>query len=229
MQIKIAEHFYSIQGEGRTAGYPAIFIRLSGCNLLCGGAGTQTDGKLHNGATWTQQQKLTAADGAAFDSFGISVAISGDTVIVGADGTDINANNAQGSAYIFVQSGTTWTQQAKLTASDGTPNSFFGNSVGISGNTVIVGVRGNDIGTNINQGSTYIFVRNNTIWTQQQKLTAADGANDDSFGVSVDHDQFQHLSAWKHFHFAETDLAFECLIRAEQKLLAGLTARVKRS
>lgn len=52
MKVKVAEHFYSIQGEGINAGYPAVFIRLSGCNLLCGGPRTQIDKQLHNGATW---------------------------------------------------------------------------------------------------------------------------------------------------------------------------------
>ena len=52
MKIKISEHFYSIQGEGKTMGIPAIFIRLKACNLLCGGYGTQKDGQLYDGATW---------------------------------------------------------------------------------------------------------------------------------------------------------------------------------
>ena len=52
MNIRVSEHFYSLQGEGATMGVPAVFIRLQACNLLCGGYGTQKDGKLHNGATW---------------------------------------------------------------------------------------------------------------------------------------------------------------------------------
>ena len=52
MKLSISEVFYSIQGEGPTTGYPAVFIRLGGCNLMCGGEGTQRDGELHNGATW---------------------------------------------------------------------------------------------------------------------------------------------------------------------------------
>lgn len=52
MKIRISEHFYSLQGEGKTMGVPAIFVRLQACNLLCGGYGTQKDGELHNGATW---------------------------------------------------------------------------------------------------------------------------------------------------------------------------------
>lgn len=51
-KLPIAESFYSIQGEGITTGYPAVFVRLAGCNLMCGGQGTQFDGELHNGATW---------------------------------------------------------------------------------------------------------------------------------------------------------------------------------
>lgn len=51
-KLSVAEHFYSIQGEGKYMGVPAVFLRLSGCNLICGGQGTQFDGELHNGATW---------------------------------------------------------------------------------------------------------------------------------------------------------------------------------
>lgn len=51
-KISVSEVFYSIQGEGKTMGHPAVFIRLGGCNLMCGGMGTQHDGELHNGATW---------------------------------------------------------------------------------------------------------------------------------------------------------------------------------
>jgi len=52
MKVSISEVFYSIQGEGPTTGYPAVFVRLGGCNLMCGGEGTQRDGILHDGATW---------------------------------------------------------------------------------------------------------------------------------------------------------------------------------
>ena len=52
MKIRISEDFYSLQGEGKTMGVPAVFIRLQACNIMCGGYGTQKDGELHNGATW---------------------------------------------------------------------------------------------------------------------------------------------------------------------------------
>ncbi len=52
MKLAVSEVFYSIQGEGKTTGFPAVFVRLAGCNLMCGGKGTEKDGKLHDGATW---------------------------------------------------------------------------------------------------------------------------------------------------------------------------------
>ncbi len=140
---------------------------------------------VRNGTSWTQQQKLTAADGATFDLFGESVSISGDTVIIGAYLDDIGVNDNQGSAYIFIRNGTTWTPQAKLTVSDGAVIDYFGISVGISGDTVIVGANGDDIGANNNQGSAYIFVRSGAAWTQQAKHTASDGLANDYFGRSV--------------------------------------------
>src|SRR5205085_941741 len=131
--------------------------------------------------TFTQFGNLTASDGAADDLFGDSVALSGDAALVGAVFDAIGANSNQGSAYVFVRSGTTWTQQQKLTASDGATNDQFGRSVALSGNTALVGADGG----NANQGSAYVFVRSGTIWMQQQKLIASDGAVGDFFGVSV--------------------------------------------
>ncbi|MBM3949797.1 MAG: hypothetical protein FJ312_11295, partial [SAR202 cluster bacterium] len=140
---------------------------------------------VRSGATWSQQAKLTASDGAEDDVFGISVAVSGDTAVVGALFDDVGSNDDQGSAYVFVRSGATWSQQAKLTASDGAARDQFGYSVVVSGDTAVVGAGGDDIGSNGDQGSAYVFVRSGATWSQQAKLTASDGATDDEFGRSV--------------------------------------------
>ncbi len=140
---------------------------------------------VRNGATWTRQQKLIAADAAAGDIFGVSVAISGDTVVVGAPFDGIDANRAQGSVYVFTRRGAVWMPQQKLTADDGATDDLFGASVALSGETVVVGAEGDDIGANEDQGSAYVFTRNVTAWTQQKKLTAGDGAAFDRFGKSV--------------------------------------------
>ena len=140
---------------------------------------------VRSGTTWTQQAKLTAADGAAGDVFGISVAISGETAVVGASGDDVGANNLQGSSYVFIRSGTTWMQQRKLTATDGTADDQFGVSVAIGSETVVVGAFRKTVGASLDRGSAYVFVRTGTTWTQQAKLTAADGTTNDRFGVSV--------------------------------------------
>ncbi len=152
-----------------------------GANLNQGSATVFT----RSGTTWTQQATLTATGGAASDSFGISVTLSGDTAIVGANFDDVGANGNQGSAYVFTRSGTTWTQQAQLNSTGGAANDQFGYSVALSVDTAIVGAFAADVGTNFNQGSAYVFVRSGTIWTQQAQLTAADGAASDLFGISV--------------------------------------------
>jgi len=135
------------------------------------------------GTTWIQQAKLTASDGAAGDSFGWSVSISGDYAIVGSFGDD-DKGNASGSAYIFKRDGTTWSEQAKLTASDGAAVDSFGFSVSISGDYAIIGARyDDDKGTD--SGSAYVFKHDGTTWSQQAKWNASDGAEDDFFGYSV--------------------------------------------
>ena len=135
--------------------------------------------------SWSQQAYLTATGGAANDRFGGSVAVSGNTVIVGATQNDVGANADQGSAYVFTRSGTNWTQQAQLNGTNGAANDRFGGSVGISGDTAVVGAFRSTVGANANQGSAYVFTRSGTNWTQQQQLTALDGAANDQFGYSV--------------------------------------------
>jgi uncharacterized protein (TIGR03437 family) len=138
-----------------------------------------------SGTTWTQQRLLTADDGAAGDEFGYSVALSGDTVVVGSILDTIGGNSDQGSAYVFVRNGGNWTQQQKLIADDGEAGDQFGNSVAISGDTLVVGAPLDDIGGKIDPGSGYVFVRSGGTWTKQQKLTADDGEVRDSLGISA--------------------------------------------
>ncbi|MBO0860291.1 MAG: PxKF domain-containing protein [Chloracidobacterium sp.] len=135
---------------------------------------------------FTQQQKLEASDAMIGDSFGNSVAISGDTVVVGARFDDDAAGLDQGSAYVFVRSGDgTWTQQQKLEASDAAAGDQFGSSVAISGETIVVGTSLKPGALGIQEGAVYVFSRSGGAWTQQQKLVAPDPHVFDGFGYSV--------------------------------------------
>ncbi len=128
---------------------------------------------------WSQVAKLTASDGEAGDIFGWSVAVDWDTVVVGARYDD--------SAYVFTKPGTGWataTETAKLTASDGVVGDWFGQSVAVDGDTVVVGSSEDD-----GSGSAYVFTKAaDSVWTdatQTAKLTASDGDDFDEFGKSV--------------------------------------------
>jgi len=93
------------------------------------------------GTTWAEQAKLVPQDGAANNQFGGSVAIDGDTIVVGAAEDDTNGMSS-GSAYVFTRTGSTWTERTKLLPSDGSEYGSFGSSVAISGDTIVVGGRG---------------------------------------------------------------------------------------
>ena len=141
---------------------------------------------VRDGSEWTLQAKLTASDATAGDWFARDVGIDGDTVVIGANKTD-DLGYWSGSAYVFVRNGTTWTQQAKLTASDGELGDLFGLSLEVDGDTVVVGARWDDNDAVNNAGGAYVFVRNGTTWTQQAKLTApaADIITSGEFGGDV--------------------------------------------
>jgi len=136
-----------------------------------------------SGSDWTEQAKLTPADGYSYDYFGWSVAISGEYAIVGAYADDDNGSGS-GSAYIFQRSGSDWIELAKLLPSDGYRSDCFGVSVAISGDYAIVGAYADD-DNGSGSGSAYIFQRSGSDWTEQKKLTPADGYIGDEFGCSV--------------------------------------------
>src|SRR6266498_3967425 len=166
-----------------------ISVAISGETVVVGAPGDDSRGSAYvfarNGGVWSQQQKLLASDAAAGDAFGESVAISGETVVVGAQFDDDVAGDNQGSAYVFARSDGVWSQQQKLRASDAAVADSFGASVAISGETVVVGAIGDDGAAGRDQGSAYVFARSGGVWTQQQKLEASDAAANDLFGLSV--------------------------------------------
>jgi hypothetical protein len=159
---------------------------------------------------WVFESKLTADDGEANDRFGESVDIFSNTIVVGSPIGGFGTNDA-GSAYIFTRSGSTWTQQTELNASDGETNDFFGNSVAISGNTVVVGAILDNIGGNNGQGSAYVFTGGGFSWTQQAKITDPNGGFQSRLGndVAIDGDVVVVGSAYQFSPAADSILLFE--------------------
>jgi hypothetical protein len=162
---------------------------------------------VRSGTTWSQQAYLKASNTGSNDRFGASVAISGNTVVVGAtfeasNATGIDGNQASnsatesGAAYVFVRSGSTWSQQAYLKASNTGAFDRFGACVALDADTLVVGAereRSDATGVNGDQGNddanssgaAYVFVRSGTTWSQQAYLKASNTATEDAFGCSV--------------------------------------------
>jgi hypothetical protein len=140
-----------------------------------------------SGTTWTQQAKLVGSDTAAADEFGTSVRIDGDTLVVGAPHND-DAGASSGSAYVFTRSGSSWSQQAKLTASDADADARYGIAVDVDvdAEAVVVGApQADTVFGGIESGSAYLYSRRGTAWTEAATLTASDGAPIDLFGIFV--------------------------------------------
>lgn len=150
-------------------------VAISGDTVVGGAPNSSGPGAAYvffrTGSGWSQQQKLSPD--VARTGFGKSVAISGDTLVVGSP-SDSGGGTPSGAAYVFVRTGTAWSLQQRLTASDVRASDQFGSSVAISGETIVVGAL----------GAAYVFVRNASRWSEQQKLLPGDGKGG-SFGSSV--------------------------------------------
>jgi len=134
---------------------------------------------------FTEPAPKSIVGGESYDNFGNAVSISGDYAVAGAYRDDVAGKTNQGSAFVFHRINGSWVQEAQLIAADGAANDLFGYSVSISGNYIVVGAPEDQVGSNIEQGSVYVFVRNGTNWSQQHKFVAPDGAAEDHFGFSV--------------------------------------------
>ena len=175
-------------------------ISLDGDRVLIGARGDADEGSDtgaayifdFDGTTWNQTAKLTASDAAARDRFGVSVSLDGDLAIIGASLND-DLGSGSGSAYIFRFDGTSWVEEAKLTASDGAATDRFGASVSLSGGRVLIGAFGHIA----EAGAAYIFRFDGTAWVEEDRLSASDAATGDNFGAAVALDGDEALiGAW---------------------------------
>ena len=170
-------------------------VAISGDTAIVGSptfssAGLRSEGAawvfMRSGGSWALQARLVASDAAAGDEFGYSVAISGDTAIIGAPFSGFPGSPAK--AYVFVRSGGSWAQQgAALTAgNDATAGDLFGFSVAISGDTAVVGAPFHHVSADLPKtGAAYVFVRSGGSWAPEDTLEAFDAAAGDQFGYSV--------------------------------------------
>jgi hypothetical protein len=165
-----------LTGSGAAGGGFGWSVAISGSTVVVGADNERAAYVFVQSSTgWSQQARLTAP-GSPY-AFGISVALDGSTLVVGACG---NANplrppKTPGAAYVFLSSGTAWSQQAKLTPSNNTAGDYFGYRVAVSGSTAVVGAP--------YQNAAYVFAQSGTNWSQQATLTSTDGAH--LYGVSV--------------------------------------------
>ncbi len=189
----LAQESKLLPGDGETQDIfgSAVAISGDGTTALVGAQNDDDTGSAYvftrSGSVWAEQARLVALDANLSDFFGAAVALSADgmTALIGASGAD-PAGSGSGSAYVFVRSGTGWSEQAKLTASDGAVSDAFGVAVALSvdGAVALVGASGDD-DHGSDSGAAYVFVRTGELWTQASKLTANAGAALDRFGRAV--------------------------------------------
>ncbi len=165
---------YSIAFDGTTA-----VIGAYGNNGYQGAAYVfgEADG------TWSQNQKLVAADGTSNTYFGYATALSGSTLLIGAWGADPGGVDTQGAAYVFTEAGGIWTQTQELVAADGAEGDKFGHSVALQGTTALIGADGwTDSSA---QGAVYAFDGSSGAFVETQTLVANDGQPSFQFGLPV--------------------------------------------
>ena len=173
--------------DGRTGDQFGSDVAISGDVLVIGAEFDNTtsgpkSGSVYtfrrNGFSWVFEDKLRPADSGTNKRFGNSVALDGDTLVVGSVDRFDTMPRA-GSVYVFRFDGTDWIEEAKLRANDPMSYTFFGSSVDIDGDTLIVGTDQDG------PGSAYIFRHDGTSWAQEAKLIPSDSTPRDSFGLAV--------------------------------------------
>lgn len=140
---------------------------------------------VRSGTGWIFEAKLVPHDAKSGDTFGIAVAIEGNTVIVGASGRDVDDEENAGAAFVFTRDGINWKQRAELTAKDPFQDDGFGVSLAIDGSTLVIGADAKDLGELIDAGAAYVFIRQGGGWDQKAKLVASDAFLGEFFGGAV--------------------------------------------
>ena len=239
---------FAVSGDTIVIGQPSDASKATGVN----GDSTDTSAPKSGAALvyvrkdgkWTQQAYLKASNTGVGDDFGWSTDISGDTIVVGADSeassaTGVGGNQADdgakgsGAAYVFVRSGTGWSQQAYLKASNTGAGEKFGHAAGISGDTIVVGAIGeNSKATGVGgdqtdhsaawSGAAYVFVREGSVWKQQAYLKASDAASEFAWYVNISGDTVVASSSQAAYVFVR-----QAGIWSQQALLQVMTPNNK--
>lgn len=170
-----------------------LSVSVDGDTAIVGARGADLEGVpdagaayvfTRRGSAWTQQAVLSANDKTPTAYFGWSVSLSGNTAVIGGP-QSLQGGFRTGAAYVFTRSGSTWSQQAKLVASDKSADSTFGTAVSVSGDVAVIGASFADPGNQMNAGAAYVFARGGSVWTEQAILTGNSPQPGDSFGASV--------------------------------------------
>ena len=140
---------------------------------------------VRQGTSWAEQDELSALDSQTSDEFGACVALSGDTAAASAPRDDTSAGAGAGSVYLFVRSGTAWSMEQKIEASDAGANDRFGGALALAGDVALVGAREHDGLAGNDTGAAYVFRRTGAVWSEEQQLLASDAQAGDLFGASV--------------------------------------------
>lgn len=174
--------------DGAASDELGVSVAVSGATALVGAYGDDDHGRDAGSAyifenldgSWSQTVKLTAPDGAENDRFGADVALAGDTALIGAYRDDDRGTDS-GSVYVFERDGDAWIQAAKLMASDGTSNDYFGRSIALSGERALIGAYEGNNG----RGAVYVFEKTDGFWSESAILTASDAYSTDDFALSI--------------------------------------------
>ena len=177
--------------DGETGGYFGTSVGVSGSTVVAGALGRtgSVDGAAYvfglSGSSWSEAAELTSPDGAGGDYFGGSLAISGSTVVVGADNFTVGSHTGEGAAYVFADEGGYWSQTGEMWPSDGAAGDKFGFAVAVSGSTVVASSPLHAVGANSYEGAAYFYGFSGGAWISTAEVSASDGEASDHFGTGL--------------------------------------------